>query len=207
MPGKAGRHGVGVPRGLQPQAILEIGLELRRDEARLGKELGGALADERNVTDLRRVEDNQRLRAPAAVLRAAEGDEIDPAPPGHFSRCRAERDERVGEARAVHVKRQPVVAGGFRDRLDLGKAVDRTDLRRLRDRHADRLAGMDEDRLELPDRGAEPLRIHAAQFAVDRMKARPAGKVFGRAALVFDEMRLAMREDKATRPAHRRNGK
>ena len=74
----------------QPQAVLEIGVELGGDEAGLGEELGRALAQEMHLLRLAGIEQYQRFGAPAAVLRASEGEDVDAAFPGHFRRRRAE---------------------------------------------------------------------------------------------------------------------
>ncbi len=201
-----GGHRVCVPRGLEPQPILEIGVELCGDEAGLGKELRGPLADEGKLLRFFRIHEHDRLRAPAAVLGAAEGHDVDAAFPRHLGRCRVERDQPVGEARAVHMQRQPVSASDFGNRPDPVQLVERADLGRLGDRDGSGLAGMDELRRIAPDRGFQGVRFHPSQRPVDR--AEPAvGEIFRRAGLVGDHMRLAVAEGHASRPRDRAHRK
>ena len=196
--GQPGRHGVGVARRLQPQVAVEIGVELGGDEARLGEQLGGALAQEVHFLGAVEIEQDHRLGAPAAVLGAAEGDDVDAALPGHFGRRGVERHQRVGKARAVHVQRQRMALGDGRDGRDLVEAVDGADLGRLGDRNRHRPAGMDEFRRETGDRALETCRVDAAERPVDRVRAASrSAKIFRRAAFVLDDMRLAMAEGDA----------
>ena len=152
-PASLRRHGVGVPGRLQPQPVLEIGIELRGDEARLREKLRRPFADEGEVAGPVEVEQDHRLGAPAAVLGAAEGDDVDAALPGHFGRRRlAARPARWRSARHPCAAAAYAVLAICRDGLDLLQRIDGADFGRLGDRDRRRPSGMDVLRHEAADR-------------------------------------------------------
>ena len=140
------------------------------------------------------IEQDQRLGAPAAVLGAAEGEQVDAAFPGHFGRCRIKRHQRIGEAGAVHMQGQPGRLGDGGDRIDFVEAVDGAGLGRLRhgDRH--RLAAMDAAATGALDFLFQPARVHLARRPIDRGKLGAMREEFRRAAFIRIHMRFAVAE-------------
>ena len=195
-------HGVGVARGLQPQIVLEIGVELRGDEARLRKELCRALADEGEFARPGRGRTGRPPRRTSSRSwcrrrRAMSTPRFQVISAGVAS----SDDQRIGEARAVHVQRQAVRLGDRRDRLDLVEAIDRADLGRLGDRDRDRAAGVDECRPRSGRSRASRLSGSMRPSAPSTgAEPRAAGEIFRRAAFVVDDMRLAVAEGRC-RPA------
>lgn len=199
-------HAVGMAAELEPEIVLQIGHELGRHEAGLGEELGAALADIGELAGLGGVEEDHGLGAPAAVLGGAEGQDVDAALPGHLGRRHAGGGQTVGKARAVHVEGEIAVMGDLRDRLDLVAAVERAGLAGLADGHGHGLAGMDEVRLEAGNLALQIVRVDLAVGAVDRRHAGAMGEEFRRAALVLDDVGLAVAQDDAARPVDRGEG-
>ena len=132
------------------------------------------------------VEQHDRLGAPAAVLGAAEGDDVDAALPGHFGRRRC-------RAQPAHWRsaRRPCAAAGqcflaiAGDRRDVVEAVDRADLGRLGDRDRRRPAGMHDFGREAADRRVETWPDRCARARRRPAKSRePPDEIFRRAAFV-----------------------
>ena len=90
----------------QPEAVGQIGLHLRGEEAVLGEEVPAPLAAQFELPRLCGVEEHHRLDPQAAVLGAAKRQDVDPRLPGHLGRGRAGGDQRIGKARAVKVAGQ-----------------------------------------------------------------------------------------------------
>ena len=184
-------------RRLQPEIVREIGVELRRDEARLREQLAGALAQ-----DCRSLPRSGSKRTTASATSSRSWCR-------RRRRCRrplfqvisagvdVERDQRIGEARAVHVQRQAVLLRHGGNRRDVVERVDRADLGRLRDRHRHRLAGGRKIVREARDGAFERLRVDAAQRAGTGAMPRAAGEKSQRAEFVDDHMRLAVAEGDA----------
>jgi len=97
------RHGVCVPRIAEPEVVGEVGVELRGDEAHLRQAMAAAVLAERELFGQRLVEHDDRLGGERAVLRGAEGQEVDAGAPGEVGGRRAGRCDGVGEAGAVEV--------------------------------------------------------------------------------------------------------
>lgn len=190
-------HGVGVGGKLQPQVVLEIGVELGCHEAGLGEELGGALADEGQVFCHFRIHIDDGFRAPAAVLRRAEGQDIDAALPGHLGWRGVERGQRIGKTCAVHMQGNASALGNFGDRGDFVEIIDRALLGRLRHRHQHRLALMNGARRKAVDGGFQVLWQHLAVWPCHRHQPRGVGKVDRRAALVLDHVGFGVAEGDA----------
>ncbi|MNL20555.1 hypothetical protein D3C87_1418120 [compost metagenome] len=146
---------------------------------------------------LGQIEEDKGLGAPAAVLRAAEGNEIDAALPGHLGRCRFKAGERIGKACAVHVQRQLVSLGDRGDRFDLIERIDGAAFGRLRQRHRHRLAAMDIVERVAANFRFQPGRVHLAVLAVDGLQSCAMGEEFRRTALVGGHMGFAVAEGDA----------
>ncbi len=67
-------------------AVVEPGVELGGDEPGLGDAVAGALPGEGEIADGGRIEEDDRLGGNAAVLGAAEGEDVDAGPPGQVRR-------------------------------------------------------------------------------------------------------------------------
>ena len=117
---------------MQPQIVFKIGFKLGRNETGLGKELRRAFAQKVQVPGLVRIEDNDRLGAPAAVFRRAEGQNINAAPPGHLCGTEFKGDQGVGKAGAIHMQRQIMFAADCGNVIHFGCPVDRADFGCLR---------------------------------------------------------------------------
>ena len=105
-------------RALRPQIAVQIGLHLRRQQAHLENRWPPRLR--RNASLGRRgIEQHDGLRAQRAVLGGAEGQRGHARLPGHLCRAAIQADQRVGEARAVHVQRQSGVAADGADGAQL----------------------------------------------------------------------------------------
>ena len=158
---------------LQPQTVLEIGVELRRDEARLGKELGGALADEgagpapvpdRTGRSPRRTSSRSWCRRRRGCRRRASRS----SPPA----WRRARPARWQSARRPCAAAGRALAATAEIAAISSSAVDRADLGRLGDGHRHRLPGMHEVRQRSGRSPRRARRIDAPERAVDRRQAR-----------------------------------
>ena len=92
----------------------------------------------------RRIEEDDRLASERAVLGRAERKRVDSGAPGHVGGRDAGGDERIGEARAVHMQPDARRVSDRRRAPRLLDAVDRSGLGRLRERQRARLRGLDE---------------------------------------------------------------
>ncbi len=158
--------------------------------------MGAALADEGHLPRHLGVEEDESLGAPAAVLCAAEGDDVDAAIDRHLCGSRVECDHGVCKTRAIHVQRQVLFLRHRRNRPDLVMAVNRTDLGCLGNGDGSRLAMMDELGRIACDLGTQILRGHLTVGAIDRGEAE-LGEEFGRAAFVLDHVGLVVAEGDA----------
>jgi len=147
------RHGVGVGRVAQPQIVREIGLELGREKAHLGKQMAAALAPIAEIPGRLGTEEDHRLRRHGAVLGGAEGERVDPRLPGDLGRRATEPRHGVGEARAVDMQRQPVAPANLGDGGGLGHRVHGAGLVRLAQADRGRLDVMHLARPGLGQRG------------------------------------------------------
>ena len=100
--------------------VGEIALELRGDQAALGDGLAGALGA--GIARLSASTGSNTTIASAMrqpFLVAAERQDVDALFPGHLGGRAAERDERIGEARAVHVQGKPALPANRAEGRDL----------------------------------------------------------------------------------------
>ena len=80
---RIGGAGVG-----EPQIVLEHRQQLRGEEAALGQQMPGPLAQARHRLGQRRVEEDQRLGVHPAILDEAERQHVDAGAPGQVGRAR-----------------------------------------------------------------------------------------------------------------------
>src|SRR5579875_2657036 len=114
----------------------------------------GAFAAKTELRRLRWIEEHHGLGGHRAVLGGAEGEDIESGAPRDCRRRTAKADDRVGEARAVHVEGQAVAARHGTQRRNLLGTVNGTGFGLLGDADDGRLDVMD-------DSGAgNPLREH-----------------------------------------------
>jgi hypothetical protein len=132
------RHGVGVRCQPDPEVVVEHGVELRGQEAHLGRQLRDLLADELRSDGHLGVEEHDGLGPEQAVLRAAEADGVDAGVdrerPQGLGRA-AERGGGVGDPGAVEVHEHPERVRLVAQRGDLVGAVEGSEFGRLGDRH------------------------------------------------------------------------
>ena len=88
----------------------------------------GALAAIAEIVSPFRIEEHHRLGRERAVLGGAERQRVDAGTPGDIGRRASEPRQRVGETRAVHMQREPVLARELGERGDLGGTIDRAGL-------------------------------------------------------------------------------
>ena len=124
----------------QPKPVFEIGRHLRAEKAALRQRMAAALALEGEIRRLFGIEEDHRLAAHRAVFCGAERQDVDAGAPGHLRRRAAERDQRIGETRAVHMHGDAGAMGDRRQGGDLVGRIDRAGFGRLRQRQARRAA-------------------------------------------------------------------
>jgi hypothetical protein len=73
------------------------------------------------------VEEDDGLGSERPVLGGAEGEHVDARLPGHLGRRAAERSDRVGESRTVHVHAQPGIVRDATDRFEIVRVLRRSD--------------------------------------------------------------------------------
>ncbi len=79
------------------------------------------------------------------------------------------------------------------------RLVERTDFRSLRDADGHWLSGMDESRVEALQFPLEQFRVDTTERAINRVKTCAAGEIFGRAALIFNDMCFTVHQRNAAR--------
>ncbi|MPL71156.1 hypothetical protein SDC9_16927 [bioreactor metagenome] len=204
--GQPRRHRIRMGGKIEPQPARQIGQHLRRKEAVLREEMPRPLAPQLEVARARGVEQDHRLDAHAAVLRAAKAQHIDARLPGHLGRARPGRDQGIGKARPVHVHRQAEIARDGRERRHLGHRIDGARLGRIGDRDHAALQVVDAAAAGMGDGAAQRSRVHLRMRPVDQRQLAAADEEFGRAALVFLDMGGAVAEDRLPGRAEHRTG-
>ena len=124
--------------------------------------------------------------------------------PRHFGGRRVQRDQRIGEAGAVHMQRHAVFLCHRRNRRNFVQRIDGAGFRRLGKSDRGRPAAMDVARRKRADGAIETVRAHAAIRAVHRAKPPAAREILRRAALIHHHMGLAMAEGNAARAIEQR---
>ena len=122
--GKRLRRGIGRAGILEPQPVLEQREDLRGEHPALGQQMAGAFAADLDLIGKVGPEQDQRLGVEPAVLDESERQRVDAGPPGDVGRAFAGGRQRVGEARAVHVEREPALLRQLAKRRDLRGAVN-----------------------------------------------------------------------------------
>ena len=188
---------IGLAREIEPQAVPQIGLHLRAEQAPLRQRMAAALAPVGEILRTVRIEEDYRFAGEGAVLGRAEGQDVDARLPAHFGRRQAERDEGVGETGAVHVDRHAGRMGDFRQCRDLGLRVEGAAFSRLGESERLRLDLLDHaarhEREGVVERGWRDLA--SASGKADQLG--PGREKFRRAAFVRGDMRKFVAENGA----------
>ena len=117
------------------------------------------------------VEHQDRLAGERAVLGAAEGEHVDAGFVAHRRRRAAERHERIGEARPIHMHRQARLMGDVRQHSQFRQRVDGAALGRLRQAEAGRLSLPRNRRGEAPK--GRP-KVHRGRSCRPNLQPRPS---------------------------------
>ena len=187
-------------RRAPPQIAGQQHLELRRDEAHLGRELHRLLAEVGQRVRKRGVEDHDELRREQPDLRPAEADDVRPDARRDLAQADVERGGGVGQPRAVDVQEHPARVRVVRERGHLLDRVERAELGRLRDRDD---PGLDD--VLVADPRQPPLDELGGELAVGRghRQQLDAGHRLRGAALVDVEVRALRADHALPRPQHR----
>ncbi len=135
-----------MPRKPEPQIVGEIGFELGGEKPHLGKQMSSPLAPEGEVPRDIGIEDDDRLRSDRAVLRRAEGHDVDTGLPCGFCGRAAETHKRIRETGAVHMDMEGPPARDLDKCADLVLRINSTKLGRLCQRQCGRLNMMHDAR-------------------------------------------------------------
>ena len=133
------RRGVCAFRQSQPQSIREVGFHLRAEEAPFRQGLAAALALKGEIRRACGIKKHDGFARQRAILRRAKRQNVDTGAPCHVGRRRFSGNERVGEARAVHMHANPIAVSDRGEFGDLVDAVDRSGFGRLGKRKRARL--------------------------------------------------------------------
>ena len=197
---RAGVRSLGQP---QPQAVGDIGLELRRQKAHFAQQMAAAHAPaaQRLVGRAHRgrAEIDHRLGGHGAVLGGAEGQHVDPGAPGQRRGCAAEADKRIGEAGAVHVHGEAVAVRHLGQSANLFGGVDRSRLAGLADAECHRRRLVLAVMAAGGHRRGQRLRRDAPVGAVETDQLGATGIELWRPAFVAVHMRVPMAVDSAVR--------
>jgi len=188
------RHGVGVARELQPQAVGEIGGKLRGEETVLGQQVPAALAPLGHERGARRIEDHHGFGGERAAFGGAERQHIDAGLPGQLRRRRVETNQRIGKAGAVHVHGERAGMRNVGERGDFIQAIDRAGFSRLRDGERGRDHLMRSKIAVAGERGLQRGRGDLAGRARKLGELQSAAEEFRRAAFVGRDMRFGVAE-------------
>jgi hypothetical protein len=196
-------HGVGVPRVVEPQVVVEIGQHLGAEETALGEQLGGPHAAVAEVLRQGDIEEHHRLERHRPVLGGAEGQGVDAGLPGQLRR-RAPRLTSALAKRAPSMwRRMPATARELGNGLDLGRRVDRAGLARLGDRDR-RGLGIVHAADEAVELALDRARGDLAAGLVEADQLGPAGEQFRRAALVDHDVGVGVAQHRAIGRRHGR---
>jgi hypothetical protein len=119
---------------------------------------------------------------------------VAPSPPGHLGRRRLRRNERVGEAGAVHMHADPVLVSNRTELGDFAHAVDRPRFRSLGQRQRARLRRFNEPARKSPKRLLEALGGDLASLPGDPNQLGAAGEELRRAAFIVVDVRFLVTE-------------
>ncbi len=165
--------------------------------------MAAALAPVGQFRGAPRLEQHDGLGAQHAVLGGAERQRRDACLPGHFRGRAAQADQRIGEARAIHVQGQPGIAADGADGLDLVQRVDAAGLGGLGDadaggRHRMHVAGLAVRFMrQLPG-------VELGGGAIEQRQARAAAVELGRAAFIVGDVAVRMAQHAAPGRRQRR---
>src|SRR5690349_19732766 len=126
----------------KPGAVLQHAHPWRREESHLRGQLARLLATIIKFFGELRIEEHYGIAHRGAVFRPAKAEHINACLPCDFLRRDAERGDRVGETRAVHVHAEAMLFRDSPDSFDFGNAVDSPELGRLREADDARLGVM-----------------------------------------------------------------
>ena len=164
-----------------------------------------ACADRAKFARLLGIEEDHRLAGQRAVLGRAERQGVDAGPPRDI--CAGEqpsRDQRIGEARAVHMHREARLVGDRRQRGDLVERNRPCPLRSPGESDsAPGCADLTRPRGKRASVSRSAVGRDLAAFAGDADELGAAGEEFRRAAFVVVDMRFLVAEDRAPRRRQR----
>ena len=193
--GKRVRRPVGPAGQLQPQVVLEIGLQLNRHEAHLAEEMPGALVAASQTRGSVAVEDHHRLGSHGAVLGGPEGKDVDSGLPGQLGGCATQSLHGIGEASAIHVQPHSPTAGNPGNLSDLIRLVDGSQLGRLAEADGAGLTFMDPHLLHLGQGSSQGPRADLGQFPGQWNHLGAPAVELGAPALVGMQVGLVVTED------------
>ncbi|CAM2155906.1 hypothetical protein PT2222_350037 [Paraburkholderia tropica] len=196
------RHVVRVTRVAQPQIVVQIRVHLRGKKAHLREQMARALAAIAHFGGQRRVEQYDGFGGEHAVFRRAERERVDARFPCHLGGRAAERDERVREARAIHVQLDRRGLADFADRRDFIERVDAAHFGGLRDARAGGLRRVHVADLDACGR-AQCVGIEFRGRPVERHELRAVRVELGRAAFVVVDVAGGVAVDVAPGRRHR----
>ena len=146
--------------------------------------MSAPLAPQFELPGFGRIENHHRLDAQAAVLGAAERQDVDPGPPRHVCRGAAGCHDGVGKSRTIHMDGQRKLARDACQGRDFGRAVGCARLGQVGQRHHAALRRVDIALGGVANRRSKRIGCHLAVTAGNKLKLAAADVKFGRAAFV-----------------------